>query len=476
MRPHSPTEPMPTQCLRQPARRAAWPAAAAALVCAVTACGDNQAQPDAAAPGLEVVGHADLGGRGMNAALAVIGDTVYVGSRVDGVGVAIVDASDPRAPHQVGVIGAPDEAVSGMSSRELRGVAERDLLVVLNLTCSADLHGCADAPREAENLRFYDVSDRRAPRAIATYPFTTTFVRPTSPHEMFLWRDPAAPGRILLLVSTPLGPPALQIIDASDPRAPRLLVAWDPQRDGGFDQPRGGDSLLHSISASDDGRIGYASHLQGGLFAIDLGQVADGGEAPALSLLTPPDRRADWAPPEPAGPHSTVPVPGRPLLVATDEVYPPPYGSGCPWGWMRMVDVADPTAPTVVGELRLDDNADARCGAGFERTTFTAHNATATEHLALVSWHSAGLVVADISDASAPRLVTRFLPEPLAQVTTEDPALGGDPVLMWSTPVIKDGLIYVVDIRNGLYILRYHGPHEDEIAGRAFAEGNSGGG
>jgi hypothetical protein len=31
-------------------------------------------------------------------------------------------------------------------------------------------------------------------------------------------------------------------------------------------------------------------------------------------------------------------------------------------------------------------------------------------------------------------------------------------------------LIYVVDIRNGLYVLRYTGPHADEVA---FLEGNS---
>ena len=35
---------------------------------------------------------------------------------------------------------------------------------------------------------------------------------------------------------------------------------------------------------------------------------------------------------------------------------------------------------------------------------------------------------------------------------------------MWSYPVIQDGLIYVVDLRNGLYILKYNGPYEQEVA------------
>jgi hypothetical protein len=71
--------------------------------------------------------------------------------------------------------------------------------------------------------------------------------------------------------------------------------------------------------------------------------------------------------------------------------------------------------------------------------------------------------------------VAEFLPEPLPYVQTEDPALssGLDKIVMWSYPVIKDGLIYVVDLRNGLYILKYHGPFEDEVTRIRFLEGNS---
>ena len=58
-------------------------------------------------------------------------------------------------------------------------------------------------------------------------------------------------------------------------------------------------------------------------------------------------------------------------------------------------------------------------------------------------------------------------------MSKEDPALGGAPVEMWSYPIIKDGLIYVVDVRNGLYIVRYHGNWSYEIAERKFLEGNS---
>ncbi len=62
----------------------------------------------------------------------------------------------------------------------------------------------------------------------------------------------------------------------------------------------------------------------------------------------------------------------------------------------------------------------------------------------------------------------------------EDPRLSSDPdtgrnekVVMWSYPVIKDGLIYVIDLRNGLYVLEYEGRFEREVKKIDFLEGNS---
>ncbi|WP_171075032.1 hypothetical protein [Nonomuraea basaltis] len=44
---------------------------------------------------------------------------------------------------------------------------------------------------------------------------------------------------------------------------------------------------------------------------------------------------------------------------------------------------------------------------------------------------------------------------------------------MWSFPIIRNGLIYVVDIRNGLYVLSYTGRHADQVRTTRFLEGNS---
>ena len=103
------------------------------FLAALAGCGDNARGSGQ----FEVVGHADLGARGMNAALAVVGSTVYVGSRIDNQPILIVDVADPAQPTVVGEI----PGAVGMSSRELRVVPDRNLLIELHMRCAPDLHG-----------------------------------------------------------------------------------------------------------------------------------------------------------------------------------------------------------------------------------------------------------------------------------------------------------------------------------------------
>jgi hypothetical protein len=453
----------------------------------------NVPAPDAAPPDaagwFEVVGESDLDGRGMNSALAIVGDTAYVGARNDGAGhagagIKIVDISDPAAPAVIGEIGPPDEGLLGVSSRELRAVPQKSWLVVLNLPCSPDLHACGrDAAMfpmtgglaETDNLKIYDVSTPAAPVLVGTYVFP--LVLNTYPHEFFLWSDPQDPARVLLYLARPLGPPELQVIDISNPAMPAVIATWDaPFFADTLNFPRP-QNYLHSLSVSDDGTRAYLANLGAGLLVLDTSQVAANMASPVIATITPTDRRVEY---ENTTTHSAVAVPGRPVVVMTDEIYPVPYGAGCPWGWVHLADISDPAAPALLGELRLPENHPGAPGGctptqdpAAPQPTYTAHNPTLTEHVALVTWHAGGLVAIDTTDPAAPELLARFLPTPRASVAVEDPALGDAPVAMWSYPVIKDGLVYVVDIRNGLYVLRYRGRHAAEIESRAFLEGNS---
>jgi len=424
---------------------------------------------------LGLVGHDPLFARGMNAGLAVWNGYAYVGSRTDGSpghehpGVLVVDVADPSSPRVVGEIGPPNEGNPGETSRELRIWHEQGLLLVLNFSCDPFIHSCLSS-HLAPSIRFYDIDGSLAatPRLVSTY-------RPSRlPHEFFLWQDRLDSSRALLYLSTPGAEEELLVTDISRAREGRFreVASWGTT----FPDP-GADDTLHSMSVSSDGRTAYLAHLTAGFIILDTTSIAEGEERPQIRMLTAERSRPRWQGP---GPHSAVPVPNRNLALTTDEVYGGSEGGGCPWGWVRLIDISDTSAPSVVSEYRVDPyNREGYCeevdAVRDSASSFSSHNPTVTEDLALVSWHSAGLQVISIDNARHPTEVAEFIPEPLSSVATEDPALssGRDKVVFWSYPVIVDGLIYVVDIRNGLYILSYDGPHESEVDGTAFLEGNS---
>jgi hypothetical protein len=167
-----------------------------------------------------------------------------------------------------------------------------------------------------------------------------------------------------------------------------------------------------------------------------------------------------------------------------DEVYGTATGSdhGCPWGWARIIKISEPQRPTVEAEYKIPQNEESDCDQWEPRprTSYSAHNPTLTPRIAFSTWHSGGLQAVSIQRPKRPNQLAEFLPEPLETVVSEDPRLSSDPdtgngekVVMWSYPIIKDGLIYVVDLRNGLYILDYDGPFEKEVDRIIFLEGNS---
>src|SRR5262249_46817062 len=154
---------------------------------------------------------------------------------------------------------------------------------------------------------------------------------------------------------------------------------------------------------------------------------------------------------------------------------------GWPWGWARLINVAQPRQPRLIGEYKILQNTAAFQGSPGDDpqteqfTSYSSHNPTLTRNLALIAWHSGGLQAVDIADPGDPAQAGWFSPVPLSAVANEDPALSRGPnkIVMWSYPIVRDGLIYVIDIRNGLYILRSTGVHADEVTRLRFREGTS---
>ena len=97
-----------------------------------------------------LVGHNSLFYRGVNAAPAIYGNYMYIGSRSDGThahsGVQIVDISNPAAPSDVGEIPLPADLTAGYTSRELRVWPQKKMLMVVYFGCSAILHACDSRP------------------------------------------------------------------------------------------------------------------------------------------------------------------------------------------------------------------------------------------------------------------------------------------------------------------------------------------
>jgi hypothetical protein len=237
---------------------------------------------------------------------------------------------------------------------------------------------------------------------------------------------------------------------------------------------------LHSLTVSNDGRTAYFALLTGGFAVVDVSEFAAGAPFPQPHPITRNAARPTWPGP---GAHSAIKLWGRDWAWVSDEVYGTATGPGhgCPWGWARMIDISDPKAPTVESDYRVRENYPSTCDDwNPPRTSYSAHNPTLTPHIAFSTWHSSGLQAVSIQHPSTPYQLAQFTPRPLGAVMLEDPRLSSDPdtgrnekVVMWSYPIIKDGLIYVIDLRNGLYVLKYRGAFENEVGRIRFLEGNS---
>jgi len=468
-----------------------------------------------------LVGQNPLFNRGMNAALAIFDHYIYIGNRTDGSstcgvgdlrgpgancphphpGVLIVDVKDPTHPTVVGEIGPPLEGNVGITSRELRVLPQHKLLMVMNFRCSSVIHACpaGNDTTFPFDIKFFSLKDPVHPQFIESYVPTSKAGVKVKPHEMFLWVDPTNDDRALLYLSTPTlstdpTRPNLMIVDISQvfKGGPVSEVAegnWN-NRYPGADNPANYNFNLfvHSMGVSADGTRTYLAMEAGEFLVLDTSDIAKNVPNPQLRLLTDPANRPIWGNPAPCAKacpngHSAVQVPGRAFALTTDEVYgtftDPSFG--CPWGWARLISVSDPTHPTIVGEYQIAQDQQAFCGSPGDDalteqfTSYSSHNPTVLPDLALIDWHSGGLQAIDIADPTHPSQGGWFSPTPLSSVANEDPALSRGPnkVVMWSYPIISNGLIYVVDIRNGLYVLQYTGPHADEVQQIHFLEGNS---
>ena len=228
-------------------------------------------------------------------------------------------------------------------------------------------------------------------------------------------------------------------------------------------KPTGG---LHSLTVSNDGTPAYFALLTGGFAVVDTSEFADRrrrSRSRGRSRST--SRRPVWPGPRRAQRDQAV---GQRLglghrrgLRNRDRGRPRlPVGLGADGRHLRPGDADGrgrvPRARERPGDLRQRGT---RRGPRTRRTTRRSRRTSRSSPGTRAAFRPSS-----IADPRASVPAGRVHPRAARLGDARGSGLSSDPdtgrnekVVMWSYPVIQDGLIYVVDLRNGLYVLKYRG-------------------
>jgi len=366
----------------------------------------------------ELVGYDPVGSIGWHGGLALKDDCAYVGNYVNPA-VSIVQISDPAQPLQLD--GLPISP--GAAPVELRTIPDLNLLVVADMGLS--------------QLLTFDVSDCAQPAALGRLDL------PGPPHEFYLWRNESRVLAYLAMFDHP--PPDLVVVDLTEPSAPEEVARWSAADEGV-------PGILHSLSVSSDGSTAYLAMWHGGFLMLEV-------DLPYLTVKR--DEQGGFGPADFSNTHSAVPLQDPRFVLLASEIF------DCPFAGLAIADIIDPAHPEIVSRFTLPEN---RCDdLPHPDAVFSSHNPLVVDNLVFVSWYAAGVQALDVRDPYAPRRVGQFVPT--GKGIASRGLLGSYRAQMFSYPILRDGLLYVTDSRNGLYVLRYTGPGA-EVLGLRWVEGN----
>ena len=367
---------------------------------------------------LRLLARHPLDGHGDTMHVNVQDGFAYVGHMGDDqIGTSILDVSQPANPKLVTQIERPP----GTHSHKVQVVG--DLLVVNHERNPAE----PDATQWSAGLAIYDVSRPWQPRQVGFFPTPGKGV-----HRMTFWEQP-----YVSMSGTADGYTDMIFImaDLRDPTAPVEVGRWalPGMHTAAGEQPDwpAGRNPKHHHSLIRGDRA-YAGWWDGGLVILDISE-------PSKPQLV---SRLEFGDDVSAATHTAFPVPGRDLLVVTDECLPTGVQKQ-----IRVVDIADEANPRVVSLFPVPEG-DYRDRPG----RFGPHNlhemrpgtfqSSRTIH---GTYFNAGLRVWDITDASAPKEIAHFVPPP---------SQGRAAIQFNDLIVTADGLIYATDrAGGGLYII-----------------------
>lgn len=376
------------------------------------------------------------------------GDYAYVGTWGDpcsGLGVKIVDVSDPSSPLAVGTAaGYPGTSAEDMEVLTVDTPAfEGDLLAVGIQACSEQGFG---------GLALWDVTDPTDPQELGVY-------ENFGVHELSLTERPDG---VFALLASPFSEPFtfffgpetigdFQLVDVTDPANPVLTDEWGAAKDGGFPagapfipspydcavSPCRGDFpaiFAHGATPSGDGMTAYVAYWDVGAVVLDISDPSD--VFYVGRTVYPAASDGDT--------HSAVPNADDSLLATTDEDFSPTTARipGDTWGFARLWDISTPSNP-----VRLSDVTTPHSLTNKANAFYSAHNPQFVGDTLYVSWYSDGLRIFDVADPSRPREVGFYREQPSTGPLSPRPV-----ALDWGVHV-TGGRIYLSDMFSGLYVV-----------------------
>jgi len=349
------------------------------------------------------------------------GEVAYLGTGNGGDRLYAIDIRDPRRPVVTDSLMADTRRVNDVMT-----TPDGRYLV----------HTREGASNRRNGIVIASLEDPRHPRKIAEFTEGVT----AGVHSAFVSEQPGLGTHVYL---TNNGTNAMHVIDISDPYNPREVGRWrSPSPDGG--------GSLHDIDVQDG--IAYLSNWNDGLIVLDVGNGVREGAPSNPQFIAQfnydlnelyRDVEIDGGPGFIRGTHTAWRH--REYVFIADEVFPaePPRGArdaaaNRAYGTLQVIDVSDWEKPRSVAWYTPEDGG--------------VHNIWIEDDILYMGAYNSGFRVFDVSGELRGDL--RAQGREIAHLNTAD--LDGNvpnQAMTWGV-VVKDGLAYVNDNHNGLWIVR----------------------
>ncbi len=347
------------------------------------------------------------------------GKVAYLGTLQAGI-VYVIDVSNPAAPV------VADSVV--LNARIVNDVMTSEDGKVLVMTREG-------ADNRKNGIAIYTLDDPLHPKPASEFSDPVT----SGVHSAYV-NTQAKYGRFAYITADGTG--RLHVVDINDPAHPKQVATWEvPRTDAG--------RYLHDVDVHDG--LLYASYLNDGLVILDVGNGIRGGSPSNPQLVS--QFKYDLVSLRYPAQASGTPVIGgthtawryKNYVLVGDEILPfgatNTRGSAAPeraWGGLHVVDVSDIFHPKEV--------------AWYEPEFGGVHNLWAVGDTLYMGAYNAGFRAFDLSGELRGDL--RAQQREMTHVNTVDPkGMVPNAAFTWGA-VVKNGLVYVPDINNGLFIIR----------------------